>query len=281
MFDIKNSNGISVKAVNQGNFIHVDRACCVNNQIFGRHCFGNVPSRECVSFGYIIRGSYNCCTVFICLDAVPFAVDRIGYRVGINAPNSSDGYICSRKNTVFGHSVPSVKGMTELFRIFRNSDSITFISRKREIRLTIDHEGYRILSIFNECRIKHDVLRRHGGGSIPARESEMVRNVICGSKDFFPVSINLYCVNLTIDIVSNGVFVHSQCRIKNKVLGRHGFRNVPTGEGVSLGHGVFGCGNCCSEFVGLSGVFLAVDCVGNRIAVGRVLSGNGHVFRNV
>ena len=140
MCDIKNSNGVPVPAVNQGNFIHVDRACCVNNQIFGRHCFGNVPSRECVSFGYIIRGSYNRRTVFICSDAILLAVDRIGYRIGINAPNSSDGYICSRKNTVFGHSVPSVKGMTELFRIFRNSDNITFISRKREIRLTIDHE---------------------------------------------------------------------------------------------------------------------------------------------
>ena len=181
-----------------------------------------------MSLGHGVFGCGNCCSEFIGLSGVFLTVDRIGYRVGINDPNSSDGYICSGKNTVFGHSVPSVKGITELFRIFRNSDSITFISRKREIRLTIDHEGYRILSIFNECRIKHDVLRRHGGGSIPARESEMVRNVICGSKDFFPVSINLYCVNLTIDIVSNGVFVYGQCRIKNKVLGRHGFRNIPT-----------------------------------------------------
>ena len=114
----------------------------------------------------------------------------------------------------------------------------------------------------------------------------MVRNVICGSKDFFPVSINLYCVNLTIDIVSNGVFVYSQCRIKNKVLGRHGFRNVPTGEGMSLGNGVFGCGNRCSEFVGLSGVFLTVDCVSYAVTVhsqcrikNKVLGRHG--FRNI
>ena len=93
--------------------------------------------------------------------------------------------------------------------------------------------------------------------------------------------VGLSGVFLTVDCVSDAVTVHGQCRIKNKVLGRHGFRNVPTGEGVSLGNGVFGCGNHRSEFIGLSGVFLAVDGVGDRIAVGRVLSGNGHVFRNV
>ena len=93
--------------------------------------------------------------------------------------------------------------------------------------------------------------------------------------------IGLSGIFLTVDGVGDAVTVHGQCRIKNKVLGRHGFRNVPTGEGVSLGHGVFGCGNHRSEFIGLSGVFLTVDGVGNRIAVGRVLSGNGHVFRNV
>ena len=40
--------------------------------------------------------------------------------------------------------------------------------------------------------------------------------------------IGLSGVFLTVDGISDAVTVHSQCRIKNKVLGRHGFRNVPT-----------------------------------------------------
>ena len=40
--------------------------------------------------------------------------------------------------------------------------------------------------------------------------------------------IGLSGVFRTVDGVSDAVTVHGQCRIKNKVLGRHGFRNIPT-----------------------------------------------------
>ena len=146
--------------------------------------------------------------------------------------------------------------------------------------LTVDCVSYAV-TVRSQCRIKNKVLGRHGFRNVPTGEGVSLGHGVFGCGNCCSEFIGLSGVFLTVDGISDAVTVHSQCRIKNKVLGRHGFRNIPTGESVSLGHGVFGCGNRCSEFIGLSGVFLTVDCVGNRIAVGRVLSGNGHVFRNV
>ena len=53
--------------------------------------------------------------------------------------------------------------------------------------------------------------------------------------------------------------------MNRQVFGRHGFGNNPTGESVPFGYGVFGHSDCCTDGVGLFGIELTVDGVGQRV----------------
>ena len=90
---------------------------------------------------------------------------------------------------------------------------------------------------------------------------------VLGSGDGRAVLIGLLCIEFTVYVVGDGVAVYRECCIKNKVLGRHGFGYIPSGEGMPFGYGVLGSGNCCAVLIGLLCIEFTVYVVGNGIAV--------------
>ena len=90
---------------------------------------------------------------------------------------------------------------------------------------------------------------------------------VLGSGDGCAVLIGLLCIEFTVYIVGDGVAVDRERCIKNKVLGRHGFGYIPSGEGMPFGYGVLGSGDSRAVLVGLLCIEHTVYIVGDGVGI--------------
>ena len=166
------------------------------------------------------------------------------------------------------------------YGVLGSGDGRAVLIGLRCIELTVYVVGNGVAVDRERC-IKNKVLRRHGFGYIPSGEGMSFGYGVLGSGDGRAVLIGLRCIELTVYVVGNGVAVDRERCIKNKVLRRHGFGYIPSGEGMSFGYGVLGSGDGCAVLIGLLRVEYTVYVVGNGVAVGvlREYSGIGGITR--
>ena len=78
VLDLDLGNHFAGQTVDEGNGERHYLESCVKHNVLGRHCFGNIPTAEGISFGSGICRRSNRCTHLIGLSGELFTVDGVG-----------------------------------------------------------------------------------------------------------------------------------------------------------------------------------------------------------
>ena len=87
-------------------------------------------------------------------------------------------------------------------------------------------------------------------------------HLVLGRNDLLAVLIGLLGIELAVYFVGYGIAVHGKRCVDRKILGGHGFGDLPAGEGMALGHLVFGRNDRFAIGIILIRAELSVDRVG-------------------
>ena len=264
--------------------VGINLQCCIKRDVLCGDSFGYCPAGEGVTFGHFVFGCDNSSAVYHFSGIIFLAVNCPCYGVGLSGKSCIKSDVFRRHG---GRNLPTGEDVAGNFCINRSVDLCAKFYFGGIIFLTVNCPCYGV-GLSGESCIKGKILSRHGFGDIlPCGEGVTFRLFVFGNFDRCAVIVgNRFAVSFAIDRPSYGIGLSCEGCIQRNVFRRHGFGNVPAGEGHAVCYGVTRSHNTCAVFKLVGRIGCVIDRPSYGVAVdlqccikGKILSRHG--FGNI